>query len=245
LAKNPYYIEDASLGVYSLEELSYYIIENCSLLGPDFMKDELCSWIGRELHLTELSDKLKEQRRSRGNLSDFASCILEESCYCGKAEIARVRETLGEMENKSEFECGKIRGDRYMRGERYVAAIYEYRKVLTLEEKNPIMIGNVWHNLGTAYAGLFLFAEAAECYEKAYMKNENPESLCECIYACRCAHDESMLRRITEKYQVTDELARELQNKLKDYSDNAKSTDIFDDNTLVDWKEKYRRSSRL
>lgn len=37
-------------------------------------------------------------------------------------------------------------------------------------------LGDVSHNLGTAYANLFLFSQAADCYKTAYEKNTNPSS---------------------------------------------------------------------
>ena len=42
LAAMPYYIENVSLNVYSLDELCYYIKNNTCLLDADFMDDELC-----------------------------------------------------------------------------------------------------------------------------------------------------------------------------------------------------------
>ena len=41
LAAMPYYIENVSLNVYSLDELCYYIKNNTCLLDADFMDDEL------------------------------------------------------------------------------------------------------------------------------------------------------------------------------------------------------------
>jgi hypothetical protein len=39
-----------------------------------------------------------------------------------------------------------------------------------------MLAGNIYHNLGTAYAGLFFFREAADCFGKAYERNRNPLS---------------------------------------------------------------------
>lgn len=48
LAAMPYYIENVSLNVYSLDELCYYIKNNTCLLDADFMDDELCDWVENE-----------------------------------------------------------------------------------------------------------------------------------------------------------------------------------------------------
>ena len=49
IAALPYYIEGISWNVYSLEELCYYLENNTYLLENDFMNEELCTWIGKEL----------------------------------------------------------------------------------------------------------------------------------------------------------------------------------------------------
>ena len=38
-----------SWNVYSLEELCYYIENNTYLLEKDFMTEELCTWVGKEI----------------------------------------------------------------------------------------------------------------------------------------------------------------------------------------------------
>ena len=49
LAALPYYFENVSLNVYSLEEICYYLEKNLYLLDSDFMSEELCVWIEKEL----------------------------------------------------------------------------------------------------------------------------------------------------------------------------------------------------
>ena len=45
IAAMPYYIDNISLNVYSLEELCYYIENHLYLIEADFMSEELCLWI--------------------------------------------------------------------------------------------------------------------------------------------------------------------------------------------------------
>lgn len=93
-----------------------------------------------------------------GSLSDFTELILRSCGYCSEDTIRHIRSVLLDMQNKSVFECSKIRADRYMESEKYVKAIHEYRKLLGMEEeckKNPVLEGNIRHNLGTACAGYF------------------------------------------------------------------------------------------
>lgn len=50
-------------------------------------------------------------------------------------------------------------------------------------QKNPVLEGNIRHNLGTACAELFLFDEAAANFLNAYRLNQNRESLAACMAA--------------------------------------------------------------
>lgn len=260
LAAIPYFIDQASLNVYSLEELSYYIEHNSYLLETDFMSEELCSWIDKELQLKDTAEQLREIRQRNGTLSEFVTCILAESGYCDKGQIKKVAAGLREMESKSEYECCKIKADRYTESKRYIHAIYEYRRLLRMkDEKNEVLVGNVWHNLGKAYAGLFLFREAAACFKRAYEKNQNPESLRECLYACRFMEDEKSFGKIAAENRLSEEELGELDREL---SGKGRMEEIcrFEEQIeelfaeeqdqeickiLENWKDTYRKNCRM
>ena len=44
-AKLPYFIENISTNVYSIEELCYYLYHNLYLIDQTIMNEGLCSWI--------------------------------------------------------------------------------------------------------------------------------------------------------------------------------------------------------
>lgn len=260
LAALPYYIDTASLNIYSLEELSYYIENNLYLLEEDFMSEELCSWIEQEMRLKDVAEQLRDICRKNGTLAEFVTCILRQSGYCSPDSIRGITAALSERENKSEYECIKLKADRYVENKRYISGIYEYRRLLGMkEEKNEVLVGNVWHNLGKAYASLFLFGEAAECLRQAYALNQNPESLRECLYACRCMHDEKRFREIAEENGIPEEemgeIARELTKKsrMEDIGQfEQRLEELFAEGKeqevrmiLDDWKDTYRKNCRI
>lgn len=260
LAALPYYIDSAALNVYSIEELSYYIEHNLFLLEPDFMSEELCGWMERELKLRETAETLRDIRRRKGTLAEFVSCILEQSGYCSPERIRQIAAALTELEHKSEYECGKMRADRYIQNKRYLSGISEYRRLLAgKDEKNEVLVGNVWHNLGKAYACLFLFREAADCFKQAYERNQNPESLRECLYAHRLLQDEKGFRETAKEYGLSEEeimdLGREFTEKVRTEDIRqfeAQIEELFAEGEeqeicrLVDeWKETYRKNCRI
>lgn len=91
MAAFPYYVEEAAIGVYSLEELSYYICHNVYLLRSDFMNEDLCNWLERELKLKDAADALREIVRKGGTLSEFVTCLLSQSGIVTECRSRRLR----------------------------------------------------------------------------------------------------------------------------------------------------------
>ena len=100
MAAFPYYVEEAAIGVYSLEELSYYICHNVYLLRSDFMNEDLCNWLERELKLKDDADALREIVRKGGTLSEFVTCLLSQSGYCDRMQIAQIAQQIAELEEQ-------------------------------------------------------------------------------------------------------------------------------------------------
>jgi len=123
----PYYIEGVSWNIYSLEELCYYVENNTYLIERDFMTEELCTWIGKEINNSILAEKLRDIMHKNGNLSEFIKVLLEACGYCPKDVVKEILSVLREMEEKSDFERNKMRADRLLVREKYLSSIYEYK----------------------------------------------------------------------------------------------------------------------
>ena len=205
IASLPYYIEGLGINIYSMEELCYFIAGNVFLLDDSFMNEELCTWIEKQMGAYKLAENLRNVIHARRRLSVFVDLILEDTCYYSKAEIDNIVSVLEQLEQKTGFECSKMRADQLMEKEKYLAAIYAYRKLLESEEAketDALLKGNVWHNLGTAYARLFLFGEAAACYENAYELNQTYESVREALLCYCYMDDEEKLQQKCAQYYI-------------------------------------------
>lgn len=272
----PYYMEGLGLNIYSLEELSYYISRNVYLLDQDFICEDLCEWIEAEVKQVGLAEELRKEMKSSCRLSVFVFLILRACGYCTNAEIQQIVEKVQEIETKSEYERSKFRADQLLEKNKCIAAIYEYRLLLEYDRaqsENAVTVGNVWHNMGTAYARLFLFQEASNCYLNAYKKNERHESLIECLRALFCcqAYEKGssvtiQIRDIAAEYQVDEEQLMQIQKELSDFACGQDSEEFQEKLKELDklnvtgdkqiyqeeihkliymWKEEYRRISRI
>lgn len=220
IASMPYYIETVALNVYSLEEMCYYLKNNIDLADPSFMDDELIEWVRVQLKLPALAGRLEKQK-ARGSLFEFVAALVSGCNYCAAEELEQMKAALADFENKTETECAKIRADRLLSKRRYRACILEYRKLLERPEARGEFAGNVYHNLGCAYAGLFLFGQAAECYGKAYRRNKNPLSM----------------------QQMQEALALAEGRKEQDFTEEEEQNPLSPE-LLRQWKEAYIRSCR-
>ena len=269
IAALPYYVEGVGINIYSMEELCYYIAGNTYLLDTSFMNEELCTWIEKQMQAYKLAEQLREITRTDGKLSEYVQAILIYTGYHSMKEMQEIVQVIRQMEEKSDFECNKIRADRLMEKEKYLSSIYEYKRLLDSEDarkENAFLVGSIWHNLGTAYARLFLFEEAIECYDRAYSLNQTEESLKECLLCYRCLHDEvGFMKKAMENHiddtgmqairnelslasrsERTIQFEEQLEKLAEQSEDGQKNQARQEINTIIfHWKEEYRRSCRV
>lgn len=265
LAEHPYFIEEISWNVYSMEELCYFIETNTYLLDERFMSEGLCHWIKDEMKRTALAEKLLTFLKQGIYLPDFVYLILRDTGYTSQDTTKQIVHLLKKMQKKSAFERTKIRADHLMNVEKYVSSILEYKRLLKLAEsgtQDKILLGNIWNNMGTAYARLFIFQEAAHCYEKAFRRNRNEESLKQCLFCYGIMNEEAKFFQIAEKYKASERLLESIREeiflaasseqmqrtqrtlselfKFSDTDINAKQRKEVSE-VISDWKEEYRK----
>ena len=163
----PFYIEYAAVNVYSIEELCYCLYENAFLLSQDMVTKQLVDWIAEQCELTELAKELYPCVNMPGSLDTFVTTILEYTAYYSPEKIRAVHTFLKQNENLPEIEKKTLYADYLLQNQKYTAAIKEYQILCEMAE-DAERLGSICHNMGVAYAGLFLFEEAAIYFEKAY-----------------------------------------------------------------------------
>lgn len=240
IAALPYYIEDADLNIYSLEELCYYIENFPDRLDMDFWNEELCQWFARELSLSGLAAKIRTAKQEFAETAEVVRVVLEESAYFepeGRREIVR---QLSELEHKDEFERGRLKADRFLINHRYAESILEYRKLLQQSLNQSFRaaeIGNIWHNMGVAAARMFLYEQAMECFERAYEYNNNPESMREMYFA-----RQYVFREDDEK--LPEEWKDQVREALRQAGEATKHIAAPKEEQIEEWKKRYRVYSR-
>lgn len=198
-AEIPFLVEKQNINLYSLEELCYYLYQNAEVIEEAFFEERLFQWLEKELEQKELADRVRTGvLQGKSGYWCMEVILWESGCYT-KAEVKKIRETLLRVQQADPIERKKLLADRMLSGKKYKSAAREYQQLL-LEMTDGELKGRIWHNLGTAYAGQFLFARAAECYEKAYKLGHLEESSRQYLAARACAEGE-----LQEEYAMAED----------------------------------------
>ncbi len=173
----PYCVPGLELSVHCIEELCYCIRENAFLIDASLMNDDLVNWIDKDCGLTDLAKELYPMVHKKGSLSSFVTMILEFTGLYDGTVTGEVEQTLKKGAGLSGIEKRKSQIDYLVKKKKYGAAIRGYEELLsqwqeTLKEGGELPAGRVrsgiLHNKGVAFAGLMLYAQAAECFLEAY-----------------------------------------------------------------------------
>ncbi len=254
-AEKPYFIENIRTGIYSLEELCFYLYHNVYLIDESILNEGLCDWIRDELGLTRLYRQLYEQLEKQEGAAYFVLPIFREAGYLTHAQMREFQEQLAKLEVQSDDMKQKLRGDYLFRERMYARAIGEYRGIL--KRRNPGKLGTqfyaaVLNNLGAAYAGLFQFETAAECFRESYELSRTKETLRKYVSALPLFLDEKEYQERLAKLRVDPALIQGIQEynaklcaapELKEEIARAGEQGVGE--VLEELKEQYCRSTKI
>lgn len=254
-AEKPYYIENIRTGIYSLEELCFYLYHNICLIDDTIMNEGLCDWIRDELGLARLYRQLYAQLEKKDGAVFFIMPIFREAGYLFQQEMREYQERLAKLEVQSEDMKQKLRGDYLVKEKMFARAIREYDQILS--RRNPGKLGTqfyaaIWNNLGCAYAGLFQFEQAAQCYQESYSLMKTKETFRKYVSALPLfLSEEEYQKKLSDLHADT-----YLVQKIQEYNAKVLSRREFREElarslegsraTLVkDLKEEYCRSTKI
>lgn len=215
-----------------------------------------------------LADKLSSLISSRKSVGEFVTTILNDTHYCDEACLKSVRQTLVDNSTLSTPLKRKVRGDKLLKSRKYTAALDEYQYVLRNLEKDddPQLYGGILHNIGTAYAKLFLMQKAADYYKKAYEAYPNDESLVQYLIAIRMFTKREQYDRLVLRNGYRDEVVAEVERRIRTAQNGMDETQYGQeldeikklinagkiaesyksiDKTLENWKMDYRRNMSM
>ncbi len=249
-AETPFHINSARADVYSLEELMYFLQKARYVARDDFMRPEFADWIERDLRLPELSGMLREKMSGSCSLRDFFLPVEAANGYLTTNELQLLNIRFQKYDHMSGLEAKKYYADEFMRQEKYARAVLEYRRLLS----DPAVIGeqghvagDIWSNLGCAYARLHDFAEAAECFARGYMLNRRIETLQQAVDAACLSGDPGQIDKLSARFAANaQQIASERAHIEQLLAQTLKAQESLrvSEQMLAKWMESYREQCK-
>lgn len=143
-AKLPYYIENISTNIYSIEELCFYFYHNIYLLDSTILNEELCFWIRDQLGLKKLAGNLyKHLDDDDMKVGDFILPVFKEINYLSLEEFRKLNQQIQQLAKEPEVLRQKRKGDYLMEHGKYVNAIKVYQKALRQETEDEAAVTDI------------------------------------------------------------------------------------------------------
>lgn len=247
-AETPYYIENISTNIYSLEELCYYFYHNLYLVDHSILNEGLLTWIQDELNLPKLASKLRAKLGKFSSIEDFLYPVFKEINYLTYEELKGLNSRIQKLDKESPLVREKEKGDALAENGMYVHAIRAYQDLLKRENLEEVREGfreNVYHNLGCAYSYLFQMEKALECFLKAYEEHHSRSALKTYLLAFHSIRTpieyESRAAELGADREVLDEIRNALAHFARQPRVHVHNRNI--DNMLERFAREYHRST--
>ena len=247
-AETPYYIENISTNIYSLEELCYYFYHNLYLVDHSILNEGLLTWIQDELNLPKLASKLRAKLGKFSSIEDFLYPVFKEINYLTYEELKGLNSRIQKLDKESPLVREKEKGDALAENGMYVHAIRAYQDLLKQEDMEEVREGfreNVYHNLGCAYSYLFQMEKALECFLKAYEEHHSRSALKTYLLAFHSIRTpieyESRAAELGADREVLDEIRNALAHFARQPRVHVHNRNI--DNMLERFTREYHRST--
>ena len=245
-AENPYFIENISTNVYTMEELCFYMSQNLYLLDETILNHGLVLWLKEELGLTALARRLEKLLEEKVSMAEMILPVMKEIQYLNQAELKALQQNLKQMEEQPPLVRRKKKGDYLVGYRKYGNALRVYSDVLkdTKEEvqEEPVFCGNVLHNMGCAYARLFQMEEALSCFEQANELLHSRKSLKSCLAAVYLLKSKEEFLKKAGELKADDVLIREIEQEILQEQGQKEEEEVTDE-MLTAMTEEYHKNT--
>lgn len=264
---NPYFIKEAGVNIYTIEELCYYLYNNTYMVGPEFFKEELVTFLKNELELPSLAQRIKYHIDHKSELSSMVLDVLNATVYYTPEEKTNIEKTLSALGSKSKSERLKARADMLLDRKKYVSAANAYKDILASKDEvyGPAFVSGIWNNIGVIFTKQFLFEDAVACFKTACDIERQETYFDNLVCAAIFSRNDDLIADIKAQYQMTDEMLNQYMKAIESnkkvlvrspefvelrerllYDGSVELSDYKKDirKVLDSWKEEYRSQNR-
>lgn len=223
-AKKPFFIENISTNIYSMEELCYYLYNNLYLIDDTLLNEKLCVWLKDELGLQGLSKKLTALMEQKASVGEMILPVFKEIYYLSHEQMRIFLAKLSQYEAQPERVRLKMKGDYLFGNEKFRNSLNVYKKSLqtpSMDETGSQFEGSVYYNMGCAHARLFEMSEARECLKTAYDMLHSHKVLTGYLTAVYLADGEEALHKAAGELGVDAKTVQEVLVQIQESENSA------------------------
>ena len=225
-AENPYHMERFYVNLYSVEELCFLLVDRAELLDGDIIQRGMIRWLEEECDLSDLAHELDALINRKGTTAAFVGAILEYVNIYPADVRERTEEIVRGNEGLSPYERQKAKADYLLGEKRYLAALQQYQNLAYgVPDNEKLLLARLYHNMGVACAGMFLYGQAADWFKKAYETDGKREGLTMYLAALRMGKQEKAYIDYIAEHPEYHDLSLEVERMIKRAEGSFEGTD--------------------
>lgn len=225
-AENPYYMERFYVNLYSVEELCFLFVDRAELLDGEIVQRGIIRWLDEECGLGDLAHELDALLNRKGSTAAFVGAVLEYVNIYPADVIERTEEIVRGNEGLSPYERQKAKADYLLGEKRYLAALQQYQSLAyEVPDNEKLLLARLYHNMGVACAGMFLYGQAADWFKKSYETDGKREGLTMYLAALRMGQQEKTYIDYIAAHPEYHDLSLEVERMVKRAEGSFEGTD--------------------
>ncbi len=225
-AEKPYYMERFYVNLYSVEELCFLLVDRAELLDGEIIQRGMIRWLDEECGLGDLAHELDALINRKGSTAAYVGAVLEYVALYPADVIERTEEIVRGNEGLSPYERQKAKADYLLGEKRYLAALQQYQTLAhTVPDHEKLLLAKLYHNMGVACAGMFLYGQAADWFMKAYETDGKREGLTMYLAALRMGQQEKAYIEYIAEHPEYHDLSLEVERMVKRAEGSFEGTD--------------------
>ena len=227
-SEKPYIIKDTGTGIYSFEELLYYIRENVFMLDEKDFGAPLVRFLRKRLSLPDLASRYEDMLERHSDFADRICMLFSETHFVTDSELETLKKALQLGEHMSNNDSHRVRGDFYFKSGRIPEAVIEYTAALKTinREEDPVDAAKLLKGMGNASAESFKFDRAFEYYEEAFaLVPGDPDLLNKLIVSARLSMNDREFSAYMDKRNVPDNIRSSCLERMNEAGRRARRKD--------------------
>ncbi len=226
-AENPYYLQSLGVNIFCVEELCFLFASNPFMIGQEVMDIKLVKWLDQECGLGDLCHQLLNLLNRGCQPGTFAGTVMKYVNYNTPEEIGQIDRVLQENVGLNDFERQKKQADFLLGNRRYQPALEEYDRLCKrLPETESALRPAIYHNMGVAYTGTFLFDMAAKYFRRAYEMTGDERSGLQFLAALRLSLEEDAYIAFIAEHGEYHGLSLKVEKLLKEAGEEFEASEV-------------------